>query len=48
MLQESFGVMGDVSTAMRDPAFYTFHAFVDDLFQEYKTTLVPYTVQQVG
>lgn len=67
---ESFGVVGDSSTAMRgtvlivynllqlpnrllfiffiDPVFYRFHQYCDDLFQEHKTRLTPYTVQQLG
>lgn len=36
---ESFGVMGDSSTAMRDPVFYRWHAYIDDLFQEHKQRL---------
>ncbi|XP_016922311.1 phenoloxidase 1 [Apis cerana] len=44
---ESFGVMGDSATAMRDPIFYRWHAFVDDVFQEHKNTLPQYTVQQL-
>ncbi|KAJ1524517.1 hypothetical protein ONE63_011009 [Megalurothrips usitatus] len=44
---ESFGVMGDSTTAMRDPVFYRWHAFVDDIFQEHKRTLPPYTQQQL-
>lgn len=44
---ESFGVMGDSSTAMRDPAFYRWHAYIDDLFQEHKQRLQPYTSQQL-
>lgn len=39
--------MGDSATAMRDPIFYRWHAFVDDVFQEHKNTLPQYTVQQV-
>lgn len=38
---ESFGVIGDSSTAMRDPVFYRWHAFIDDLFQEHKQRLPP-------
>jgi len=30
---EALGVMGDVSTAMRDPAFYRWHKFTDNIFQ---------------
>lgn len=44
---ESFGVMGDSTTAMRDPVFYKWHAYVDDMFQEHKERLTPYTAQQV-
>ncbi|KAL1131636.1 hypothetical protein AAG570_011249 [Ranatra chinensis] len=44
---ETFGVIADPATAMRDPAFYRLHAFVDDIFQEHKNTLPRYTVQQL-
>lgn len=44
---ENFGVMGDSATAMRDPIFYRWHAFIDDIFQKYKSTLPRYTVQQL-
>lgn len=47
-LQETFSTMGDPATAMRDPIFYRWHAFVDDIFQEHKNTLPRYTAQQVG
>lgn len=39
--------MGDVTTAMRDPAFYRWHAFIDDVFQEHKEALPPYTAAQL-
>lgn len=45
---ESFGVIGDSTTAMRDPVFYRWHAFVDDLFQEHKQRLTPYNQQELG
>lgn len=45
---ESFAVMGDVTTAMRDPIFYRWHGYIDDLFQEHKTRLPQYTVQELG
>ncbi|XP_067015035.2 phenoloxidase 2 [Anabrus simplex] len=45
---ETFGVMGDLATAMRDPAFYRFHKFIDDMFQDYKATQPRYTVQELG
>lgn len=44
---ESFGVMGDSATAMRDPIFYRWHAYVDDIFQEHKESLTPYTTTQL-
>ncbi|BET00231.1 Phenoloxidase subunit 2 [Nesidiocoris tenuis] len=44
---EPFGVMGDTATAMRDPVFYRWHAFIDDIFQEHKNTLPRYTVAQL-
>ncbi|XP_075983485.1 prophenoloxidase 2 [Anticarsia gemmatalis] len=39
---ESFGVMGDSATAMRDPVFYRWHAYIDDMFNMYKSNLPPY------
>ncbi|XP_075170477.1 phenoloxidase 2-like [Haematobia irritans] len=44
---ESFGVMGDSATAMRDPVFYRWHAYIDDIFQEHKTRLPPYNLPQL-
>lgn len=43
-----FGVMGDSATAMRDPIFYRWHAYIDDLFQEHKRRLPPYTDQELN
>ncbi|XP_023951055.2 phenoloxidase 1 [Bicyclus anynana] len=42
---ESFSVMADEATTMRDPFFYRWHAFIDDLFQTFKesTHVRPYT-----
>ncbi|KAG5886327.1 hypothetical protein JTB14_034790 [Gonioctena quinquepunctata] len=45
---ESFGVMGDSATAMRDPIFYRWHAYIDDIFQKFKSTLPRYTVEQLN
>ncbi|XP_017867686.1 PREDICTED: phenoloxidase 2 [Drosophila arizonae] len=45
---ESFGVIGDSSTAMRDPAFYRWHAYIDRIFQEHKTRLPAYTDTQLN
>ncbi|XP_050666694.1 phenoloxidase 1-like isoform X1 [Leptidea sinapis] len=42
---ESFGVIGDEATTMRDPFFYRWHAFIDDTFQKFKesTHVRPYS-----
>lgn len=40
--------MGDSATAMRDPAFYRWHAYINYMFEQYKHRLPPYTVQQVN
>jgi tyrosinase len=45
---ETFGVVGDPATAMRDPVFYRIHAFVDDVFQSHKERLTPYTEVQLS
>ena len=45
---ESFGVIGDVATAMRDPVFYRIHSVVNEIFIEHKNTLSPYKIQQVS
>ena len=44
---ENFGVIGDSTTAMRDPVFYRVHAQIDDMFQAHKVRLNPYTAQQL-
>ena len=45
--QEKFCVLGDSTTAMRDPVFYRIHAQVDDMFKAHKVKLKPYTAQQL-
>ncbi|XP_012279901.1 phenoloxidase 2-like isoform X2 [Orussus abietinus] len=45
---ESFSPIGDPSTTMRDPVFYRLHQYVEDVFQQHKRTLQPYTQQQLG
>ncbi|KAG8177965.1 hypothetical protein JTE90_014708 [Oedothorax gibbosus] len=45
--QENPGVMSDTSTSLRDPIFYRWHRFIDNIFQEYKATLKPYTLEQL-
>lgn len=40
--------MAESATAMRDPIFYRWHTNIQDMFNAYKETLTPYTVQQVS
>ncbi|XP_026488582.1 phenoloxidase subunit 1 [Vanessa tameamea] len=44
---EQFGVMGDSATAMRDPIFYRWHAYIDDIFHLYKAKLPPYAQEKL-
>ncbi|XP_043646065.1 phenoloxidase 2 [Drosophila teissieri] len=44
---EDFGVMGDVTTAMRDPIFYRWHGFIDSVFNKFKTRLDPYNASEL-
>ncbi|XP_065368855.1 phenoloxidase 2-like [Calliphora vicina] len=44
---ESFGVMGDPTTAMRDPVFFEIHAYIDDIFEDHKTRLPAYSQAQL-
>jgi hypothetical protein len=37
------GVMMDTATAVRDPAFFRWHSFINDLFLQHKRSLKPYT-----
>ncbi|CAG4931483.1 unnamed protein product [Colias eurytheme] len=46
--KEEPSIMGDVATAMRDPVFYRWHAFIDDIFQLYKNKLPPYVKDQLN
>jgi len=39
----SMGVMGNTATSLRDPVFYRWHQFIDDIFSQYKALLPPYT-----
>lgn len=39
--------MGDLATAMRDPIFYRWHSYIDDMFQEHKATLPKYEVSRL-
>ena len=45
---EDFGVMGDFTTAMRDPIFYRWHQYLDDMFNRHKERLTPYNAQELG
>nr|Q8T115.1 RecName: Full=Hemocyanin subunit C; Flags: Precursor [Scutigera coleoptrata]CAD24086.1 hemocyanin subunit C [Scutigera coleoptrata] len=44
---EDNGVMYDVATSARDPLFYRWHKYIDNIFQEYKNTLPPYTTEEL-
>ncbi|XP_041971384.1 phenoloxidase 1-like isoform X2 [Aricia agestis] len=46
---ESFNVMADEATNMRDPIFYRWHAFVDDIFHKFKESAAvrPYTQSEL-
>jgi hypothetical protein len=39
--------MADPAVDLRDPVFFRWHAYIDDMFQEFKATLPRYTVAQV-
>jgi hypothetical protein len=41
------GIMSDASVSMRDPSFYTYHTFIDNLFERYKESLTPYGISGV-
>ncbi|CAH0402813.1 unnamed protein product [Chilo suppressalis] len=47
---ESFGVIADEATTMRDPFFYRWHAWIDDFFQKYKesASVRPYTDSELA
>nr|CCA94923.1 hemocyanin subunit b [Mastigoproctus giganteus] len=42
------GVMSDTATSLRDPIFYRWHRFIDDMLLEYKKSLPHYTKHQLG
>ncbi|CAO1411108.1 unnamed protein product [Diamesa hyperborea] len=46
--KEEFSVMGEVTTAMRDPLFYRWHGVLDSLWVEYKDKLQPYPGDQLN
>lgn len=41
-------MIGDSATAMRDPVFYKWHAYIDDIFQEFKAVLPRYPVNKLN
>ncbi|XP_054709529.1 hemocyanin D chain-like [Uloborus diversus] len=45
--KENPGVMDDTSTALRDPIFYRYHRWMDNIFQEYKSRLPNYTAKEL-
>ena len=45
--REDISVMGDVTTAMRDPIFYRWHSFIDQIFTKFKDLLPSYDNNQV-
>uniref|UniRef100_A0A1W7RAE8 Hemocyanin subunit 5b n=1 Tax=Hadrurus spadix TaxID=141984 RepID=A0A1W7RAE8_9SCOR len=46
--QTNPGVMSDTATSLRDPIFYRWHRFIDDMIQEYKENLPVYDKRQLG
>lgn len=46
--KENPGVMDDTSTALRDPIFYRYHRWMDNIFQEYKRRLPSYTPKDLS
>eukprot|EP00092_Neocalanus_flemingeri_P010483 GFUD01011294.1.p1 GENE.GFUD01011294.1~~GFUD01011294.1.p1 ORF type:complete len:730 (-),score=165.48 GFUD01011294.1:151-2340(-) len=42
------GVMNSPATSMRDPIFYRWHQFIDDIFTDYKASLPAYTEEELS
>lgn len=42
------GVMSDAAVSMRDPAFYSYHLFMDNIFELHKERLPPYEIVGVS
>lgn len=40
--------MGKLEAALRDPIFYRWHAFIDDVIQRYRNKLKPYPLADVS
>lgn len=45
---ESFGVMGDAAVSLRDPVFYRWHTYIQDIMHKYKDTLPSYSQRELG
>ncbi|XP_050525328.1 phenoloxidase 2-like isoform X1 [Daktulosphaira vitifoliae] len=45
---ENYSVMGDSTTAMRDPVFYRWHAYINHIFTEFKAVIPRYTIQNLS
>ncbi|XP_058123593.1 phenoloxidase 8-like [Anopheles ziemanni] len=45
---EGVGVMGDLTTTMRDPLFYRWHQHIDDIFVRHKQRLPAYTASDLA
>ncbi|XP_050441246.1 phenoloxidase 1-like [Adelges cooleyi] len=46
--KESYGVMADPATAMRDPIFYRWHSYINCIFQAFKATIPGYSIQNLS
>lgn len=45
---EEFGVIGHNMTAMRDPVFYRWHTYINNIFSKFKRLLPPYSEQELS
>nr|BAO96441.1 prophenoloxidase beta [Penaeus monodon] len=45
--KSNVGVLAATETAIRDPVFFRWHKFIDDVFLKYKMTQPPYTPKQL-
>ena len=39
--------MGDAAVSLRDPVFYRWHTYIQDIMYKYKDTLPSYTQREV-
>lgn len=47
LANQTYGVMGEISTCMRDMLFYRWYAFIVQIIQLHKQQLPPYTKDEV-